>query len=90
MHEFGVARDLVLRSIQEAEKHASEKVAAMHILLGPDQHLDGESLAFSILAAARGTIAEDTQVFISVGTEDGVVLETIEVEDRHDVCSHSG
>ncbi len=79
MHEFGLAKDIVRRAVREAEELRCTRVEALHIILGSDQHVDRESLALGVAAAAQGTLAEWATVYFTEGSNGDVVLESIQV-----------
>lgn len=79
MHEFGLAKDIVCRAVQEAERCQGARVEVLHIALGGEQYVDKESLALGIAAASQGTLAAGATVHFTEGSGGGVVLESIQV-----------
>jgi Zn finger protein HypA/HybF involved in hydrogenase expression len=85
MHEYGIARDIVWQALAEAERCGAERIATLHLKVGPDV-VDLEALSFGILAAAHGTVAEGVAVEIMNNGGPGIVLASMEVTEAADVC----
>jgi Zn finger protein HypA/HybF involved in hydrogenase expression len=80
MHEYGVARDIVRQALTQAEACGASRVTGLRIGVGPGENIDREALAWSIRAAASGTLAEGVALEIADAGPAGLVLESIELE----------
>ena len=82
MHELGIARDIVRRAVEEAERQKAMRIQMLHITLGPQALAYSEALSFGIQAASQGTLAEGAGVCITESQEGGIVLEAIELSEE--------
>ena len=69
MHEFHIADQIVKNALSEAEKHNGTCITLMRLKLGSRSHITPENLETCILAAAKGTIAEDVKLDIELFSE---------------------
>jgi len=69
MHEFHIADQIVKNALSEAEKHNGTGITLMRLKLGSRSHITPESLETCILAAAKGTIAENVKLDIELFSE---------------------
>ena len=58
MHELSLARALIDRLTEEAERHDVARVLRVKLAIGALAHVDADALAFGFDVAARGTLAE--------------------------------
>jgi len=66
MHEFSIAESIIQKALVEAEKYHAKRICTLGIRLGKASHIEPESLEFCLRTVAKGTIAENTQVEITL------------------------
>ena len=79
MHEHAVAKDIVRRAL--AEVIGQGRVTSLGIVLGEDEHLNPETLAWAISAVSAGTAAQGAAVGVRQAPGGGVLLETVEIQE---------
>jgi hydrogenase nickel incorporation protein HypA/HybF len=88
MHEQALMRDLIERIVGVAESEGVGRVTKVSVRLGALSHFTPEHFEEHFRDSARGTIAEDAVVAAVLETNatdanaQGVVLESVEVEER--------
>ncbi len=80
MHELSLAKDIVARALAEV-RGRSCRVAALHIRLGPTDHVKREALTLSLQAVCKGTAADKASIAIKAMDDRGVRLDSIEIEE---------
>ena len=64
MHELTLARAVVARCAEAAERDEFSRVVRVKLALGPLGHVDREALAFAFDVAAAGTLADGARLEI--------------------------
>ncbi len=82
MHEFGLAKNIVGRAIEEAQRHEANQVSSMRIPLGTEEHFSKEALEFAIQAVCIDTVAEEASVHVVETPGEGVVLKSVDLGER--------
>lgn len=77
MHEHSLAKDMIGRALREVE--GQERVAALNVVIGEDEHIAAEALSLAVVGASVNTAAEGTAIHIRRIPGQGVVLESVEV-----------
>ena len=84
MHEYAVAQRLIAAAVEVALANGAGGIVAMHVRVGPDEHITPEALTLAMQARAQDTIARDAEVRVAWSDQGGVVLETVDVSDPGD------
>ena len=58
MHEAGIARNILDKIIEEADKHGGGRVKSVSLSIGTLTHIMDDALRFAFQALAEGTCAE--------------------------------
>lgn len=88
MHEASLMKDLMNRLYKVAETEDAVRITAIQVWLGALSHMSREHFTEHFNDAARGSIAENAELKITVSedTEDpnaqSILLEGVEVETR--------
>ena len=82
MHEFHVGKDIVQRAVAEARRGGAARIRSLELHLGREGHITPEALRLSIEAASEGTLAQGAELTICDAPSDGVLLASIELEDK--------
>ncbi len=64
MHELGVANEILDAAIEEADRHAANKVTSIRLRVGVLRAIEPENLSFLFEHLARGTPAEGARLEI--------------------------
>ena len=86
MHEASLMAGLMRRIDEVALADGAKRVLAVSVRLGALSHLSAEHFAGHFVEAARGTVAEDARLDITVADDphdphaQDILLETVEVE----------
>lgn len=84
MHEYAVALKLIAAAVEVAETASAERVAAIKVRIGPDEHIAPEALALAMQIGAQTTIAQGAEITVAWSESGGVALESIDVADSSD------
>src|SRR5262245_30896032 len=75
MHEMSLLRGLIKQIDAIARDHASERVTAVRLKLGPLAHIEPDHLREHFVEAAVGTVAESAT--LEIGTSDALHERTL-------------
>lgn len=64
MHELSIAMSMIEMAAEEAERQGADRVAAVHLKLGPLSGVVKDALLFSYEVASQGTRLEDSRLLI--------------------------
>lgn len=81
MHEYAVALELIAAAVDVAVANNAERVAAINVRVGPEDHVTPEALTLAMQVGAQDTIAQGADIRVALSERGGVVLETVDVAD---------
>ena len=80
MHEIKLVKELVEKALGTARNKRAKKVKRIFIKIGANSHLTAESFSHLFKEFSKGTILEQAEIVISPTQEEGLVLESLEME----------
>ena len=87
MHEFSLLANLMKKINQIAGDNQAERVTQVHVSLGALSHISADHFREHFVHAAKGTVAENAELEITVKTDETdplaqeILLVSLEVED---------
>jgi len=80
MHELKLVKELAEKALNIAKENQAKKVNKIFIKIGANSHLTTESFSNLFKEFSKGTILEQAEIVISPTQEEGLVLESLEME----------
>ncbi len=80
MHEVKLAKELVEKALDIAKKNNVKKVKKIFVKIGAGSHLTPESFSRLFREFSKSTILETAEIVTSNVDEQGLILESLEVE----------
>jgi hypothetical protein len=84
MHELSIAMNIVEGVLEEAQRHGTTRVQAVHLRLGPLSGVDKEALLFAYPMACEGTILENSRLQIIETGGNELEITAFELADEED------
>lgn len=80
MHELKLVKELVQRALDIVEEKRATRVKKIFVKIGANSHLTSESFSHLFKELSRATILEHAEIMISTTKEEGLILESMELE----------
>lgn len=80
MHEFKLVADALKNVLRTAEENKAKKVLVVRFQVGENCHARPENIEFLFRQAARGSIAENAKIEISLVPGEDLLLSSIQVD----------
>jgi hydrogenase nickel incorporation protein HypA/HybF len=80
MHEYKLVADALKDVLKTAEENNAKKVSAVRFKVGENCHVRLENIEFLFRQAARGSIAENAKIEISLVQGEDLLLSSIQVD----------
>jgi len=80
MHEYKLVADALKNVLKTAEENNAKKVAIVRFQVGENCHATPDSIEFLFRQAARGSIAENAKIEISLVPGEDLLLSSIQVD----------
>jgi Zn finger protein HypA/HybF involved in hydrogenase expression len=80
MHELKLVKELAEKALNIAKENQAKKVNKIFIKIGANSHLTAESFSNLFKEFSKATILEPAEIVISPTQEDGLVLDSLEME----------
>jgi Zn finger protein HypA/HybF involved in hydrogenase expression len=80
MHEVKLVRELVEKALSIAREKRAQKVKKIFAKIGKNSHLTPESFSHLFREFSKATILESAEIVVSSTQEEGLILESLELE----------
>jgi hydrogenase nickel incorporation protein HypA/HybF len=80
MHEIKLVKELVGRALDIARDKRAKKVKRIFVKIGANSHLTPESFSHLFKEFSKMTVLEPAEIVVSPTQEEGLILESLEVE----------
>jgi Zn finger protein HypA/HybF involved in hydrogenase expression len=80
MHELKLVKELAEKALNIAKENQATKVNKIFIKIGANSYLTAESFSNIFKEFSKRTILEQAEIVISPTQEEGLVLESLEME----------
>ena len=80
MHEVKLVKELAEKALAIVKKNKVKKVKKIFVKIGAGSHLTPESFSRLFREFSKSTILEAAEIAISATDEEGLILESLEVE----------
>jgi Zn finger protein HypA/HybF involved in hydrogenase expression len=80
MHELKLVKELAEKALNTAKENQAKKVNKIFVKIGANSHLTTESFSHLFKEFSKGTILEQAEIVISQTQEEGLILESLEME----------
>lgn len=80
MHGLKLVRELVQKALDVVETNRVKKVKKIFVKIGAGTHLTPEDFTHLFKELSKSTILEHAEIVISETQEQGLILESLEVE----------
>jgi hydrogenase nickel incorporation protein HypA/HybF len=80
MHEIKLVKELVEKALGIAREKHAKKAKKIFVKIGANSHLTPESFSHLFREFSKATILEPAEIVVSPAQEEGLVLESLELE----------
>lgn len=80
MHEIKLVKELVEKALSVAQEKGAKKVKKIYVKIGKNSHLTPESFSHLFKEFSKATILEPAEIVVSYTPEEGLVLDSMELE----------
>lgn len=80
MHEVKLVKELVEKALNIVKENQAKRVKKIFVKIGANSHLTPENFSHLFKEFSKATILEPAEIVISPAQEEGLILESIEME----------
>lgn len=80
MHEVKLVKELVEKALNIVKENQAKRVKKIFVKIGANFHLTPENFSHLFNEFSKATILEPAEIVISPAQEEGLILESLEME----------
>ena len=80
MHELKLVKELAEKALEIVKRNKVKRVKKIFVKIGANSHLTPENFSKLFRELSKSTILENAEILISTTQEEGLILESLQVE----------